>query len=116
MGATRTGKARVRAALAPGWKWSHKTGTGQVLQGRIGGINDIGMLTAPDGTVYTMALMTVPNKSDGAAQGLMQSVTRAVIAAHVASMADQLRCRRADAGRRRATAQRGLRGPLGLPA
>ena len=84
MGATRTGKARVRAALAPGWKWSHKTGTGQVLQGRIGGINDIGLLTAPDGTVYTMALMTVPNKSDGAAQGLMQSVTRAVIAAHVA--------------------------------
>ena len=83
MGATRTGKARVRAALAPGWKWSHKTGTGQVLQGRIGGINDIGLLTAPDGTVYTMALMTVPNRSDGAAQGLMQSVTRAVIAAHV---------------------------------
>ena len=83
MAATRTGKARVRAALAPGWKWSHKTGTGQVLQGRIGGINDIGLLTAPDGTVYTMALMTVPNKSDGAAQGLMQSVTRAVIASHV---------------------------------
>ena len=83
MAATRTGKARVRAALTPGWKWSHKTGTGQVLGGRIGGINDIGLLTAPDGTVYTMALMTVPNRSDGAAQGLMQSVTRAVIAAHV---------------------------------
>ena len=83
MAATRTGKARVRAALAPGWKWSHKTGTGQVLQGRIGGINDIGILTAPDGTAYTMAIMTVPNKSDGAAQGLMQSVTRAIIAAHV---------------------------------
>ena len=83
MAATKTGKARVRAALAPGWKWSHKTGTGQVLQGRIGGINDIGLLTAPDGSVYTMALMTVPNKSDGAAQELMQSVTRAIIAAHV---------------------------------
>ncbi len=82
MAATRTGKARVRAALSPGWRWSHKTGTGQVLQGRIGGINDIGLLTAPDGTVYTMALMTVPNKSDGAAQELMQSVTRAIIAAH----------------------------------
>ena len=83
MAATKTGKARVRAALSPGWKWSHKTGTGQVLQGRIGGINDIGLLTAPDGTVYTMALMTVPNRSDGAAQNLMQSVTRAIIAAHV---------------------------------
>lgn len=83
MAATKTGGMRVKAALGPGWKWSHKTGTGQVLQGRIGGINDIGILTAPDGTVYTMALMTIPNRSDGAAQGLMQSVTRAVIAAHV---------------------------------
>ena len=84
MAATRTGGMRVKAALAPGWKWSHKTGTGQVLQGRIGGINDIGILTAPDGTVYTMALMTVPNRSDGAAQGLMQDVTKAVITAHAA--------------------------------
>ena len=82
MGQTRTGKARVRAALAPGWKWNHKTGTGQVLNGRIGGINDIGLLTAPDGTVYAMALMAIPNRSGGQAQGMMQAVTRSVIAAH----------------------------------
>ena len=82
MGKTRTGKARVRAALAAGWSWNHKTGTGQVLNGRIGGINDIGLLTAPDGKVYAMALMSVPNRSDGAAQQLMQDVARAVIAAH----------------------------------
>ena len=87
MGATRTGAARVRAALKPGWKWSHKTGTGQVLQGRVGGINDIGLLTAPDGTVYAMAIMTIPNRSNGAAQNLMQAVTRAVIAAHVSRRA-----------------------------
>jgi len=84
MAQTRTGKARVRAALPSGWRWSHKTGTGQVLNGRVGGINDIGLLTAPDGTVYAMALMTVPNKSNGQAQGLMQAVTKAVIAAHQA--------------------------------
>ena len=83
MGATRTGALRVRAALRPGWKWLHKTGSGQVLQGRVGGINDIGILTAPDGTAYAMAIMTVPNKSDGSAQNFMQAVTRAVIAAHV---------------------------------
>ncbi|MEO7815142.1 MAG: serine hydrolase [Sphingomicrobium sp.] len=82
MGQTRTGKARVRAALAPGWRWNHKTGTGQVLGGRIGGINDIGLLTAPDGTVYAMALMAIPNRSGGQAQGMMQAVTKAVIAAH----------------------------------
>jgi len=84
MASTRTGKARVRAALAPGWRWSHKTGTGQSFQGRIGGINDIGILTAPDGTDYAMSIMTIPNRTDGASQGLMQSVARAVIASHAA--------------------------------
>ncbi|WP_294123027.1 serine hydrolase [Sphingomonas sp.] len=84
MGSTKTGALRVRAALKPGWKWSHKTGTGQDLQGRIGGINDIGILTAPDGTDYAMAIMTVPNKANGGAQDLMQAVARAVIADHEA--------------------------------
>ena len=82
MGSTKTGALRVRAALRPGWKWSHKTGTGQNFQGRVGGINDIGLLTAPDGSTYAMAIMTVPNKSNGGAQDLMQAVTRAVIAEH----------------------------------
>ena len=82
MSQTKTGALRVRAALKPGWKWSHKTGTGQNFQGRVGGINDIGILTAPDGTAYAMAIMTVPNKSDGASQDLMQAVARAIIAEH----------------------------------
>ena len=80
MASTKTGALRVRAALKPGWKWSHKTGTGQNFRGRVGGINDIGILTAPDGSAYAMAIMTVPNKSDGAAQDLMQDVARAIIA------------------------------------
>src|SRR5215213_4791726 len=84
MGQTRTGGMRVRAALAPGWEWNHKTGTGQELNGRIAGINDIGLLTAPDGTVYAMAIMTIANRSDGSAQEVMRDVTKAVIAAHSA--------------------------------
>ena len=85
MGQTRTGGMRVRAALAPGWDWNHKTGTGQELRGRIGGINDIGLLTAPDGSVYAMAIMTIPdNNSDGDAQRLMRDVAKAVIAGHQA--------------------------------
>ncbi len=83
MGRTRTGGLRVRAALAPGWDWNHKTGTGQELQGRIAGINDIGLLTAPDGKVYAMAIMTIPsNNASGGAQELMRNVTKALIAAH----------------------------------
>ena len=84
MGSTKTGGLRVKAALKPGWRWSHKTGTGQNFQGRVGGINDIGILTAPDGTNYAMAIMTVPNKTDGESQELMQSVTKAVMASHEA--------------------------------
>jgi beta-lactamase class A len=84
MGSTKTGALRVRAALKPGWKWSHKTGTGQNFQGRVSGINDIGILTAPDGSLYAMSIMTVPNKSDGGSQDLMQAVTRVVIADHEA--------------------------------
>ena len=90
MGQTRTGKMRVRAALAPGWTWNHKTGTGQELGGRIGGINDIGVLTAPDGSVYALAIMTIPNAADGGAQQLMQSLTRAIIAQHQVSRRSQL--------------------------
>jgi beta-lactamase class A len=82
MGQTRTGKMRVRAALAPGWSWSHKTGTGQTLGSRTAGLNDIGVLTAPDGSAYAMAIMTNPDTSGPAAQELMRAVTRAVIAQH----------------------------------
>lgn len=82
MSHTRTGGLRVRAALAPGWSWSHKTGTGQNFQGRIGGINDIGLLAAPDGKIYAMAIMTVPNTDSGAAQKLMRDVAKTVIEYH----------------------------------
>jgi beta-lactamase class A len=82
MGSTKTGALRVRAALKPGWKWSHKTGTGQVLGNRWAGVNDIGLLTAPDGTTYAMAIMTVSNNGQPASQSLMQAVTRALIAEH----------------------------------
>lgn len=82
MGMTSTGGLRVRGALKPGWTWSHKTGTGQNYRGRIGGINDVGILTAPDGASYALAFMTVPNATDGTAQELMRDVTRMVIDYH----------------------------------
>lgn len=82
MGETRTGGLRVKAALAPGWEWNHKTGTGQELNGRIAGINDIGLLTAPDGTIYAVSIMAIPDHSDGSAQQLMRDVAKTVIAFH----------------------------------
>lgn len=82
MGETSTGRMRVRAGLAPGWAWSHKTGTGQTLGSRTAGLNDIGLLTAPDGSAYAMAIMSNPGRSDGSAQELMRDVARAVIDQH----------------------------------
>ncbi|WP_239474226.1 serine hydrolase [Sphingomonas longa] len=57
MGASITGRARLRAAIPPGWKISHKTGTGQDYGRRNAGFNDVGLLTAPDGRRYALAVM-----------------------------------------------------------
>ncbi|SEN53696.1 beta-lactamase class A [Sphingomonas gellani] len=57
MGASVTGRARMRAALPAGWTIAHKTGTGQDLGPRNAGFNDVGLLTAPDGRRYAIAVM-----------------------------------------------------------
>src|SRR6185503_3246266 len=57
MGNTHTGPNRLKGGLQPGWTLSHKTGTGQQLDGIQAGYNDIGILTAPNGRSYTVAVM-----------------------------------------------------------
>lgn len=80
---TRTGRSRVRHAVPAGWLWGHKTGTGQDLPPRTAGFNDIGILTAPDGKSYAIAILIgetsrpVPRR-----QELMHAVTRTVVANH----------------------------------
>lgn len=75
----RTGPRRLKGGLPAGWSIAHKTGTGQDFKGASVGINDVGLLTAPDGRVYAVAVMmrhtrhSVPERL-----AFMQSVTRAV--------------------------------------
>jgi len=75
----RTGPRRLKGGLPPGWSIGHKTGTGQDYRGASVGINDVGLLTAPDGRTYAVAVMMrrthkpVPQRLE-----LMQAVTRAV--------------------------------------
>ncbi|WBH17839.1 serine hydrolase [Sphingomonas radiodurans] len=57
MESSRTGRARLKAGVAPGWTLAHKTGTGQELGRRNAGFNDVGLLTAPDGRRYAVAVM-----------------------------------------------------------
>lgn len=83
MGNTKTGANRLKGGLAAGWTLSHKTGTGQVLGPYQAGYNDIGILTAPDGRSYSVAVMikktSVPLPTRMA---MMNEVVRAVIAQH----------------------------------
>jgi len=82
MGASRTGHARLRAAVPPGWEIAHKTGTGQDLGGRNAGFNDVGLLTAPDGRRYAVAVMIGDTtRAIRDRQQLIQAVARAVASA-----------------------------------
>ena len=76
---TRSGPNRLKAGVPAGWEFLHKTGTGQVLGPVATGYNDIGIMTAPDGTRYAVVVMlgdttaSIPER-----MRLMQAVTRAV--------------------------------------
>ena len=80
---THSGPQRLRAGVPAGWQVMHKTGTGQELGGTATGYNDIGILTAPDGTRYAVAVM-LGNTSASIPQRmqLMQNVARLVAQYH----------------------------------
>jgi len=88
MSETHTGPNRLKGGLAPGWTLNHKTGTGQVLGGEQAGYNDVGILTAPDGKSYAVAVMIKLTSTPLAVRmTLMNEVVRAVIAEHDAENA-----------------------------
>lgn len=80
MSNTKTGPQRLKGGLAPGWKLAHKTGTGQNYDGATAGYNDIGIVTAPDGRSYAVAVMIrrtyapIPDR-----MAVMQATVRSVI-------------------------------------
>lgn len=83
MSHTHTGPNRLKGGLAPGWALNHKTGTGQVLGSAQAGYNDVGILTAPDGRSYAVAvMMRLTSAPLEARMTLMNEVVRAVIAEH----------------------------------
>nr|WP_246351991.1 serine hydrolase [Sphingobium subterraneum] len=79
----KTGPQRIKGGVPQGWTYAHKTGTGQELGARATGFNDVGVMTAPDGTSYAVAVMigsttvSIPER-----WALMQGVARAVVANH----------------------------------
>lgn len=83
MESSRTGRMRLRGAVPEGWTFGHKTGTGQDFSGRTAGYNDVGILIAPNGKAYAVAVMigdtpkTIPQR-----QQLMQAVVTGVVMSH----------------------------------
>ena len=83
MSHTHTGANRLKGGLQPGWTLNHKTGTGQELGGVQAGYNDVGILTAPDGKSYAVAVMIKTNSTPlPVRMTLMNDVVAAVIAQH----------------------------------
>jgi beta-lactamase class A len=80
MGEARTGTMRMHAAVPHGWSLAHKTGTGPDWRGASVGINDVGLLTAPDGRTYAVAVMIrQTGRPASARHAIMQNVVRAVV-------------------------------------
>jgi beta-lactamase class A len=80
MAQCRTGTSRLRAGLPRDWTIAHKTGTGPDWRGASVGINDVGLVTAPDGRSYAVAVMMRETKKPfSARQAFMQKVARAVV-------------------------------------
>jgi len=83
MANTHTGPNRLKGGLQPGWSLSHKTGTGQQLGAVQAGYNDIGILTAPDGKSYAVAVMIKKTSTPlPVRMTLMNNVVKAVIDQH----------------------------------
>jgi beta-lactamase class A len=83
MSRTLSGPNRLKAGVPANWRFLHKTGTGQVLPPVSTGYNDIGIMTAPDGTRYAVAVMMgsttapIPQR-----MSFMQFVSRTVATYH----------------------------------
>jgi beta-lactamase class A len=80
MSEVRTGRMRLRAGLPAHWSIAHKTGTGPDWRGGSVGINDVALLTAPDGRTYSVAVMIRrTTKPLGQRRAFMRQVAQAVV-------------------------------------
>lgn len=80
MHSTVHGEERLNGGLERGWTLAHKTGTGQHLGPLHVGTNDIGILTAPDGHAYAVAVFEGSSSAPLIVrEGLMRRVAEAIV-------------------------------------
>jgi len=79
MGRTRTGPDRLRGGAPAGWRVAHKTGSSGAWRGLSVATNDVGVLTAPDGTRVAVAVFVGESRAPAAERaGAIAAVARAV--------------------------------------
>ncbi len=72
---------RLKAGVNSGWQISHKTGTSGSWDGVTAATNDVGILTAPDGSQIHVAVFIADSRRTSAERGeLMAKIASAVIA------------------------------------
>jgi beta-lactamase class A len=76
MAQTVTFPDRLKAGVSDGWALAHKTGTSSTWRGVTAATNDVGVLTAPDGTLVTVAVFIADSRA--------ASVDRAALIARIA--------------------------------
>ena len=83
MNEAQTGKQRIAGGVPGGWRYGHKTGTGQEFAGLSTGYNDVGIMTAPDGTSYAVAVMIASTRQPiPVRQQMMQRISATIAAQH----------------------------------
>ncbi len=75
---TRTGDKRIKGGLPPGTPVAHKTGTSGVKDGVRAAVNDVGLITLPDGRHLAIAVLVADSREDSAAsEKLVAEIARA---------------------------------------
>jgi beta-lactamase class A len=83
MNEAQTGRQRLAGGVPEGWRFGHKTGTGQDFAGTSTGYNDVGIITAPDGTSYAVAVMIASTRQPvPVRQQMMQGISATIAGQH----------------------------------
>ncbi|MDP9172543.1 MAG: class A beta-lactamase [Planctomycetota bacterium] len=81
MAATVTFPDRLKAGVPEGWTLGHKTGTSGPWKGVTAATNDVGILTAPDGSRLSLAVFIADSRASSKERAaLMAGIARSVVA------------------------------------
>jgi beta-lactamase class A len=73
---------RLKAGVAPGWQIAHKTGTSGSWEGLTAATNDVGILTAPDGSQISIAVFVADSRRSPAERNAIMAKICAAVIAH----------------------------------